>query len=153
MTELQTVVDRCAIDALRGEFADAGMTGDYDRLTALFTDDGVWRIPDGGIEFTGRAAIRAGVERLQANWEFFVQNVHAGSIRIDGDTATGRSYVAELGRTRGGASHVNHAIYHDRYRRTADGWRFAERSYEIRYVDSTPLAGTVPGPAERAPRG
>jgi hypothetical protein len=25
-----------------------------------------------------------------------------------------------------------------------DGWRFAERVYEVRYLDTTPLAGSAP---------
>ncbi|SEG83586.1 Ketosteroid isomerase homolog [Actinacidiphila yanglinensis] len=152
MTDVQTLIDRHEIDALRGEFTDAGTMLDLDRFAALFTEDGVWRIPEARIEFTGRADIRAGVERLQANWEYFVQNVHPGTIRIEGDTATGRSYVAELGRMRDGSSHRNHAIYHDRYRRTPDGWRFAERSYEVVYIETTPLVGDGRRPAEGARR-
>jgi hypothetical protein len=46
---------------------------------------------------------------------------------------------------------VNYAIYHDRYQRTSDGWKFTERVYEIRYLDSTPLAGSAPHPAGDAP--
>jgi hypothetical protein len=38
----------------------------------------------------------------------------------------------------------NYALYHDRYRRTATGWKFAERVYEVRHLDSTPLAGSSP---------
>jgi SnoaL-like domain len=49
-----------------------------------------------------------------------------------------------LGRLRDGASHLNYAIYHDRYQRTADGWKFTERGYEVRYLDTTPLAGSAP---------
>jgi len=146
MPDLQLTADRVEITALPGEFTDAGMQHDYDRFADLFTPDGVWAIPGAAIEFHGRAAIRDGIERLQANWEFFVQNTHPGIIRIDGDTATGRAYIAELGRFRDGSSHVNYALYHDRYERTADGWRFAERSYEVRYMDSTPLAGTPAPP-------
>jgi len=52
--------------------------------------------------------------------------------------------VHEVLRTRDGHSEVNIAIYHDRYRRTADGWKFTERVYEIRYLDATPLAGSPP---------
>ncbi|MHA6629434.1 hypothetical protein ACU61A_28695 [Pseudonocardia sichuanensis] len=48
---------------------------------------------------------------------------------------------------RDGSSHLNYALYHDRHRRTADGWRFAERSYEIRDYDATPLTGAAPGTA------
>jgi hypothetical protein len=34
--------------------------------------------------------------------------------------------------------------YHDRYRRTPEGWKFSERVYEIRYADTTPLTGAPP---------
>ena len=69
-------------------------------------------------------------------------------IRLDGDTASGRAYMHEVGRLRDGDSELNYAIYHDRYQRTPDGWKFAERVYEVRYVDSTPLTGSVPRPDE-----
>ncbi|WP_211228485.1 nuclear transport factor 2 family protein [Glycomyces tenuis] len=77
--------------------------------------------------------------------DFLVQNTHPGLIEIDGDTATGRTYMSEVGRGTDGRSALNCAIYHDRYERTADGWKFAERTYEIRYLDETPLTGAVPG--------
>ena len=49
-----------------------------------------------------------------------------------------------------GGSHLNYAVYHDRYRRTPDGWRFTERVYEVRYLDTTPLAGAAPHAARDA---
>jgi ketosteroid isomerase-like protein len=52
--------------------------------------------------------------------------------------------MQELIRTRDGRSEVNYAIYHDRYRRTGDGWKFTERVYEVRYHDTSPLAGSPP---------
>ncbi|MFE0172197.1 nuclear transport factor 2 family protein [Streptomyces sp. NPDC059002] len=91
-----------------------------------------------------RVEIRAAVERMQGLWEFFVQTVHPGVVRLDGDTATGRAYVAEFGRMRDGSSHQNHAVYHDRYQRTPDGWKFTGRVYEVTYLDNTPLAGSTP---------
>ncbi|MEU6716467.1 nuclear transport factor 2 family protein [Nonomuraea sp. NPDC046802] len=90
MSEVQAIVDRFEIEALRGEFTDAGMMRDYDRLAALFTEDGVWRIPGANVEFAGREDIRAGVERLQGLWDYFVQTVHPGTIQLKGDTAAGR---------------------------------------------------------------
>jgi hypothetical protein len=96
--------------------------------------------------FVGREEIRAGIEWGQGLWEFFVQNVHPGVIRLDGDTALGRAYIQEFGRMRDGSSHLNYALYHDRYQRTHDGWKFSERVYELRYLDSTSLAGS-PHPA------
>jgi ketosteroid isomerase-like protein len=143
MSDPQAIVDRFEIEALRGEFTDAVMMRDYDRVASLFTADGAVRMPHVPAEATSQAQIRAGIERLQGVWEFFVQNSHAGAVEIDGDTATGRTYMVELMRGRPG-SHLNYAVYHDRYRRTADGWRFTERVYEVRYEDSSPLAGSAP---------
>ncbi|MFB8265635.1 nuclear transport factor 2 family protein [Streptomyces sp. NPDC055955] len=144
MTDFQAIADRVEIEALRGEFTDAAMMRDRARLASLFTKDGVLRMPDVPIEMTGREEIRTGGERLQAQWDFFVQNTHPGVIRIDGDTATGRAYMQEIARLRNGFQGLNYAIYQDRYRRTDEGWKFAERVYEIRYVDTTPLTGSAP---------
>ena len=147
MTDFQSIADRFEIEALRAEFTDAGIQLDYDRFASLFTEDGIWRIP-GAAEFFSRAEIRAGIERLKGVWEYFVQTAHPGTIQVDGDTATGRAYVAEFGRFNDGRSYSNYAIYHDRYQRTPDGWKFAERSYEIQYLDTTPLPGTAPAPGD-----
>jgi ketosteroid isomerase-like protein len=144
MSDFQAIADRVEIEALRAEFTDAVMMRDRARLASLFTPDGALRMPNIPAEQVGREEIRAGGERLQAQWEFFVQNTHPGTIVLDGDTATGRAYIQEIARTRDGRQGLNYAIYHDRYQRTADGWKFAERVYEVRYEDTTPLAGSAP---------
>jgi ketosteroid isomerase-like protein len=157
MSDLQAIADRVEIDALRAEYTDAGMMRDYDRFASLFTQDGALRWPHINKEFVGREEIRAAIERLQGLWEYFVQTVHPGTTQVEGDTAVGRAFVAEFGRLRdgiedlrAGSSYLNYAVYHDRYQRTPDGWKFAERVYEIRYVDTTPLAGSAPHAAEAA---
>ncbi len=144
MSELQAIADRFEIEALRGEFTDAGMMRDYDRFASLFTQDGAWRMPHINVEFVSREEIRAGIERLQGLWDYFVQTAHPGTIQLEGDTAVGRAYIAEFGRMRDGSSHLNYSVYHDRYQRTSDGWKFTERVYEVRYLDTTPLAGSAP---------
>jgi ketosteroid isomerase-like protein len=120
------------------------MMRDYDRVAALFTPDGVWRMPKIPVELAGREEIRAWGERVPAFVEFLVQTTHPGAIRLDGDAASGRAYIQELIRLRDGNSELNYAIYHDHYRRTPDGWKFTERVYEVRYLDTTPLAGSAP---------
>jgi ketosteroid isomerase-like protein len=144
MSDLQAIADRIEIEALRADFTDTAMMRDWDGFAAVFTLDGAWRMPHAKIEFTSRTEIRAGIERLQSNWEFFVQTVHPGGLRIDGDTARGRTYVEEFGRFHDGSSHRNYARYHDQYQRTPDGWRFTDRTYEILYFDASPLLGSVP---------
>ena len=145
MTDFQAIADRVEIEALRGEFTDAAMMRDRARLASLFTPDGALRMPNIPADLVGREQIRAVGEQLQAQWDFFVQTTHPGTIALDGDTATGRAYIQELVRTRDGRQGLNYAIYHDRYRRTGDGWKFTERVYEVRYLDTTPLAGSAPG--------
>ncbi len=105
MSDIQAIADRVEIEALRGEFADAVMMNDHDRLASLFTSDGAVRIPLGNIEAAGREQIRALGERRQALADYFV--------------------------------------YHDRYQRTPDCWKFTERVAEFRYLDTTPLAGSA----------
>ena len=144
MSDLQAIADRFEIEALRGEYTDAVMMRDYDRLASLFTDDGAVRMPHINEEAVTREEIRAGVARLQDLLDVFVQNTHPGSVQLEGDTALGRAYISELVRFLDGRPQLNYAVYHDRYERTPDGWKFAERVYEIRYLDAAPLAGSAP---------
>lgn len=143
MSDLQAIADRVQIEALRGEAADAVMMRDYDRAAALFTDDAVVRVPHIGGEATGREQIRAGAQRLWPLLDCFVQNTHLGTIHLGGNTASGRAHICELIRFRDGRSELDYAIYHGRYRRTPDGWKFIERVFEIRYLDHSPLAGSA----------
>jgi ketosteroid isomerase-like protein len=154
MSDLQAIADRVEIEALRGEFTDAVMMRDYDRAASLFTPGGALRMPNIPAELVGRDQIRAWGKRVPALVDFLVQNTHPGVIRLDGDTASGRAYMHEVGRLRDGPSELNYAIYHDRYQRTGDGWKFAERVYEVRYHDTTPLTGSPAGSTpNQAPKG
>lgn len=145
MTDRQAIADRVEVEALLGEFTDAGMMRDYDRLASLFTEDGSWRIPCIKAQFVSREEVCAGIERLQGLWDYFMQTPHLGTIRLEGDTASGRAYICELRRLRAGRSGLNHGVYHDRYLRTGDGWKFTERVYEVRCLDTAPQAAQPAG--------
>ena len=67
------------------------MMRDRTRLASLFTQDGALRMPNIPAELVAREQIRAGGERLQNQWDFFVQTTHPGTIQVDSDTATGRA--------------------------------------------------------------
>lgn len=150
MNDFQAIADRVEIEALRGEFTDAAMMRDRPRLASLFTPDGALRMPDILVEQVGREEIRAGGDRLRSQWEFFVQATHPGTILLDGDSATGRAYAQDLARTldrRDERQGLRHAVYHDRYQRTAEGWKFAERVYEVRHLDTPAPAASFADPA------
>ena len=148
MTDLQAIADRVEIEALRAEFTDAAMMNDYSRLASLFTPDGVMRWPHVGVDFAGRETISTAGSRRDEMVDLFVQTTHQGAITLEGDTASGRAYIQELIHLRDGSSHQNFAIYHDQYQRTPEGWKFAERVYEVRYHDDSPLTGSAPHTAE-----
>src|SRR5215471_1385586 len=105
MSDFQAIADRVEIEALRGEFTDAVMMDDHDRLASLFTPDGAVRIPP-VIDAAGREEICAMGERRDALADYFVQTTHPGSIHIEGDTASGRAYMSELIHARDGRSHL-----------------------------------------------
>ena len=67
MNNLQAIADRVEIEALRGEYTDALMMRDWDRLASLFAHDGAVRMPHVPAELAGREEIRAGIERLQGS--------------------------------------------------------------------------------------
>ncbi len=143
MSDIKDIADRFEIQTLQADCIDALMMHDYDRVAGLFTEDGVVRVPHINAEGVGREQMRAGAEKAQDMWNYFIQITHPGSITLDGDTANGRAFLIEFGQFKDGNSHRNFGIYHDSYRRTADGWKFAERVYELKYVDTTPLGGTA----------
>jgi len=148
MSDFQAIADRVEIEALRAGATDAAMMRDHDRAASLFTPDAVVRMPYINVELVGREEIRTWGGRVPALVDYFVQTTHPGPIQLDGDTASGRAYMCELIRLRDGRSDLNYAIYHDRYLRTPDGWKFTERVYEVRYLDDSPLAGSPPDPAQ-----
>ena len=50
--------------------------------------------------------------------------------------------IADRVEIEAGGSHLNYSVYRDRYQRTPDGWKFAERVDEVVYLDISPLTGT-----------
>ena len=140
----QDVADRIEIDDLITRYATAVDTKDWDLYRTVFTDDAV-------IDYTSAGGIRGSlgevVEWLSHALKLFPMTQHLITNRhvvLDGDTATGRSYYYNpLGRPdgKGGMQLLFFGgYYNDRFRRTADGWRIAERIEETAWVD-----GSLPG--------
>jgi len=130
---------------VRGEFADAGVMRDFDRLAALFTPDAVWRIPAVDARFEGRDEIRAGVERLlEGFWAYLLQGAAPGH-----DPARRRHRVwprlrAEL--RSGARGRFAPELLRLSRPLPADSGRpaFAERVDEVKYLDTSPLTGSPP---------
>jgi len=142
---LQRLEDIEEIQDLANEYHQYINEGYWDRFQDLFTDDGVIVI-DYVSEARGKAAIK----------ELFVNVVpdhkltmikhynHAHQVRLDGDEATGIRYLeGRYGAE--GQSLMLAGCYREKYRRTAEGWRFQEVVLKLHF--SVPI-GVVGWAAE-----
>ncbi|HEX7096151.1 MAG TPA: nuclear transport factor 2 family protein [Acidimicrobiales bacterium] len=136
---IDNVVDRLQIEDLLTSYANAIDNGDWATMVALFTDDGVWDLSRcGGIAGTPKEVAAWVAERL-TGWTVNHHYIVNRDIRINGDTATGRSYFWNvMGRPAPDGSMRflrTGGLYFDRYRRTERGWRIAERGEELSWFD------------------
>lgn len=130
---IQGLEDREALRALRDAYHAAINDGRYGEIADLFTDDAHVRL--GYLaEYRGRAAIDTGFRGMGERERFFIrQYIHSHRVALDGDRATGTSYLdARYGRF--GVSYLVAGRYDDEYVRTADGWRFQAMTIEFDYT-------------------
>lgn len=150
------MVDVVAIQRLQSAYADVVSRRSWSELPDLF-------LPDARIEVdTRRAAVMvfdgpdalgsfiAGAIERFGFFEFVVLNtVVQLASGNEADSATARVWMCEL-RTEAASGSWNNSfgVYHDRYQRTGDGWRFAHRRYHslARTADAPHLAETYAFP-------
>lgn len=121
---LATLADEAEIRSLHVLYAQRFDARDADGYAELFTDDTIVTTPWGQI-IHGRDKMRKAVLNTPAGkgWH----RPGEARIQIDGDTATGD--CAYLAQDLNGD--VCRGRYLDVYRRTAEGWRIAERTVII----------------------
>ncbi len=134
---LAELLDERAIHKLMTEYTRFVDFGEAGAIAELFTDDGVWDGP--GVRMAGKDEVRrffgerAAVTRRTSR--HVITNI---AIELTGpDTAVALSYLINYRHDSGGevvlpvpAGHPKYVgEYHDRFLRTADGWRFAERVF------------------------
>ena len=100
---LEQVVDELSIRRLVDTFCD-GVNSRDSTLWGSVWDDEDATFCLGGTDRAGKDAIIAGFAEGIAAYEMLVQVAPNGRIEIDGDTATGRWYILELGQLRDGSS-------------------------------------------------
>jgi uncharacterized protein (TIGR02246 family) len=123
-----TANDQVAIRDLTARFTDAVNRRDSAALAALFTPDGSWVVP-GTTVAAGRGEIAARLDGLLANFDRLIQLTHSGHVDVSDETATAVWYITESAADKAGNAFHFTGVYTDALIRTADGWRFAERSF------------------------
>lgn len=128
------VEDELAIRHLVAAYADAVNRRDESLWASTWATDGVWDLMGNAIE--GKDAVVATWKGAMGGFAFVVQLVYQGTVAIDGDTATGRWYLAEHLKPQGDDNGMfNIGTYIDDYVKEAGEWKFARRSYHVLYND------------------
>ncbi|KAJ5464814.1 uncharacterized protein N7458_000500 [Penicillium daleae] len=118
MDRIQHIEDELAIRDLVARFANACSPPDYESFSKLWVPDSnrkpIWILSKPfSMSATGVNEIVDMVKRLLEPRDFFAQMVHSGVIEIDGDRATGRWIMHEIGKGPGESYYNNFAIYED----------------------------------------
>lgn len=139
--------DEQEIRNLVASYADAVCRRDQNDWSATWAEDGLWQLP-GAPETKGRDNIVLLWLGAMAGFPFVAQLIQNGTVEVAGDTGTGRWYITEILKFADGKGMFNIGVYQDRYKRTSDGWKFAERHYAVLYNDGDGGKGTTsPYPA------
>ena len=146
---VEEMADRLEIEDLLTRYATAVDTRDWDLYKTVFTADAV-------IDYTSSGGIRGGLDEV-TKWlsevlSLFSMSQHLVTnrdIRVDGDAATSRSYLYNPMATakRDGSLELMFVggYYRDRLRRTAHGWRIAERIEDTAWTSTSPGSSSPPG--------
>jgi hypothetical protein len=148
---------RLAIRELLERFSDAVNHGQFEIIPTLFSADAVWETkipPDAalglgeGFHFRGPDGIRNGLAKSRAQAEPLFYLVLPGPVELHGNgRASSRSTMHELLHIKANGKVLDLVgTYSDTFVEHGGVWRFASRSFRLRY------AGEVTPPRYVAPR-
>lgn len=122
--------DRLALRELIEAYADAVMRRDAEAWGATWAEDAEWSLPDYPEIGTtrGRAAIVAMWVGAMAHYPGILFTAWPGSIEVDGDRATMRSYTAEVYDWPDGV-HRDQGRYDDECVKIDGRWLFQRRTF------------------------
>jgi hypothetical protein len=111
---------------------------DFEGVASLFAEDGRLVLVDRDIVLEGRAAIAERLEVLK-RWRVTTHFVGNYLSEVDGDEGTGETYCLAH-HLYDDRIYVMSIRYLDRYTRTVEGWRFAERALHVDWSEDRPFS-------------
>jgi ketosteroid isomerase-like protein len=140
---LQELGDEREIRNLVARYSDAVSRHDEASWAATWTEDAVWDV--GIAKASGREACVKTWNQLMGQFRFVTQLPQYGTVELAGDQATGTWHYLEIGWPAEGPGMLTIGHYRDRYTRSAEGWRFAERVFRIMYMGPADLSAAPIG--------
>jgi len=138
--------DEDAIARTLNRYSTAASRADWETVLSTYMPDAVWDVPGLPARFEGLEEIRKGLRLFSDPMDYMVQSNSPAIIDVDGDTATAECVIRECGKWSGRDEALEVlGLYVDKLVRTADGWKFTERVFEIRGMHGFPLS---PAPAK-----
>lgn len=135
MTDLERMLIEHACMKLQRQYGVFADHGDVEGFTNLFAPDGSVAVPEAPA-FVGHEAIRASIKAL-GDQGVTMRHVLANNVvdAIDAETAEGVSYLVVYNSTGAVDARGTRPVelpatvgeYRDRFRRTAEGWKFQSR--------------------------
>jgi hypothetical protein len=148
MLSLQELSDRVELEQLSVQYANAIDSGNWDELDTVFTADAYIDYRKlGGID--GRyPQIKQWLSEVLPKFPHYCHLVGNIAVTVTGDTATGRTLCINPMDTQipGGGSQVMFLglWYHDKFTRTAQGWRMTERVEQGCFQHNVPAHMALP---------
>ena len=125
-------LDTIEIQQTISRYHEGASLYDFDAIAACFTPDAVWEVPSMKLRFEGRDLIREQMQKLVEAIEYLVQINAPAIIDVEGDSATARSLIRECAKFREGGVRMDVVgQFNDRLQRTAEGWKFTQRTFTI----------------------
>jgi ketosteroid isomerase-like protein len=145
------MADRIALHELRARYNHHYDDGDLDAFIALFAEDGLLQLAHTGFA-RGHDELRASLAGAMEFAEFACHFTADELTEFTGpDTARGKSrFAVHTGRN---PNIQGAGTYHDEYRRTPEGWRFASRTISFFYMGERATEWPTTPPPLTAPTG
>jgi ketosteroid isomerase-like protein len=124
--------DGLSIQQTLNRWSEGASRSDWDQVAATLMPDAVWEAPAVGMKCEGVAAVLTNLQAVVAPMSYSVQVNAPGVITVHGDRAVARSVIRESGKyaDRDEALEIL-GFYCDALVRTAEGWKFSHRSFEV----------------------
>jgi len=139
------LADRLEVRDVIERYSDAVTHRLWADAAATFHEDAVWKAGAPiSIELKTRDGIIASLKAGICRMDFLAQMTHSVTITVDGDKATARTIVHELGRNSSQKSGVCLiGAYHDTLSRRAGRWAFDRREFVVIFSDTAWVAGAT----------
>ena len=129
---MNAIADELQIRSLVARYADAVNRDDEELWLGTWAENGVWDLAATTIQ--GRASVVEFWRVAMARFEVAIQMVYQGNVKIDDHNASGRWYLTETLRPKGGdGDRTTIGCYDDQYIKENGDWFFARRSYRVLY--------------------